>query len=380
MSLAEHARAAFRRRYGREPRLFRAPGRVNLIGEHTDYNDGFVLPIAIERETLVASSPRADRTLRVHSTALSISGEIELGAPPCKRRGTFLDYVEGMARSLPDPGAGADLLVDSDVPPGGGLSSSAALELAVGLALLDRWGTSLDLERIALAGQRAEHEYVGTRCGIMDQLVVALAEADHALLIDCRTLARRAIPLGGGAVVVVCDTRSKHDLASSAYNDRRAECERAVAALAERLPSVRALRDVSRDELAAHAGALDAVAARRARHVVTENERTLEAADALAASDYARFGTLMLESHESLRVDYEVSTPELDALVRAVVGQPGVFGARLTGGGFGGCTITLVRPERADAVSEILRRTLHDEFARTAGVFTTRAARGAGPL
>jgi len=365
-------RSAFRERYGREPRLFRAPGRVNLIGEHTDYNEGFVLPMAIERETLVAAAPRADRTVRASSLNLGAEAEFDLDAPGERRRGTWLDYVEGVARSLDGREvarlSGADLLILSDVPLGAGLSSSASLEISTGLALASLSGAGADRVGLALAGQRAEHEYVGTRCGIMDQFTAAMARAGHALLIDCRTLEATHIPFDtAGVSVAICDTNVKHELSNSEYNRRREECERGVELLRAALPSIRALRDVGADEFERHAHLLPDTVRRRCRHVVTENARTLAAADALGRGDLAEMGPLMKLSHLSLRDDYEVSCAELDALVEIACSLGGVLGARMTGGGFGGSTVSLVRRGALDE----FRKVVAEEYARRTGLETS---------
>lgn len=356
-------RRSFRERYESEPRLFRAPGRVNLIGEHTDYNEGFVLPMAIDRETVVAGARRADRRVRVYSLNLGEAEEFDLDRPGEKRRGIWLDYVEGVARVLESRGVrlgGVNLAVLSDVPAGAGLSSSAALEVSAGLALASLAGKEVDKVALALAGQQAEHVYVGTMCGIMDQFVAALGREGHALLIDCRTLEATPVPLDTSEVaVVICDTNVKHKLASSEYNVRRAECEQGVALLRAALPEVRALRDVSVAEFARREGLLPEPVRRRCRHVVTENERTLLAARALTDGDLDEMGQLMYASHRSLRDDYEVSTPELDALVK-IAEDLGTIGARLTGGGFGGSTVNLVRRDALATFQETVTR----EYAR----------------
>jgi len=369
-------RRRFREIVGRDPRLFVAPGRVNLIGEHTDYNEGFVLPMAIDRRTLVAASPRDDRRVVVRSLSFDASAEIDLDAAPEPRRRSWVDYVEGVARVLEARGSrlhGTDLVLDSDVPTGAGLSSSAALEVGVGLALLGIAGVSLDRVALALAAQAAEHEYVGTRCGIMDQYISALARDRHALLIDCRSLEPAWVPLDGDVKILICDTKVKHSLATGEYNTRRAECEQGVALLRARLPEIRALRDVTSEQLAEHASVLPDVVRRRCRHVVSENERTTRAADALRAGDHATFGTLMFESHASLRDDYEVSAPELDACVEAARTVRGVFGARMTGGGFGGCTVNLVAADAVEELTAVLARAL----PKPPDVFVSHAAAGA---
>ncbi|HEX5705894.1 MAG TPA: galactokinase [Pyrinomonadaceae bacterium] len=374
-------RRAFRERYGREPRLFRAPGRVNLIGEHTDYNGGFVLPLAIDRETVVAAAPRADRLVRVLTLNSNAEAEFDLDHAGPPRRGIWLDYVEGVARALIERGArlaGADMMILSDVPSGAGLSSSAALEVASGLAMMSVSGVEVDRVELALAGQQAEHTYVGALVGIMDQLVSALGRAGHALLIDCRTLAVEHVPLDTSrAAVVICDSRVKHELSSSEYNTRRAECERGVELLRERLPAVVQLRDVSVEEFARRESDLPEPVRRRCRHVVTENARTLAAATALRRGDLVEVGRLMNESHVSLRDDYEVSSAELDALAETAWGADGVFGSRMTGGGFGGSTVSLVRRDALDEFTRTTTRAYTERFGFAPVVYVSEAGEGA---
>lgn len=375
-------KSSFVERFGREPRLFSAPGRVNLIGEHTDYNDGFVLPMAIERRTFVAAAPREDGRIVAQSLGIAEPFEVELAAPGQPRRGIWGDYVEGTARALMARGvpvSGASLLIDSDVPAGAGLSASAALETAVGLALASLAGRG-DLERVtlALAGQAAEHEYVGTRCGIMDQYIAALGVKGGALLIDCRSLEPRVVAMDlGSAAVAICDTRVKHELASSAYNERRSECERAVAHFAKYIPGIVALRDVTEEAFEQYAPELPDVLLRRARHVVTENGRTLAAAELLERGELDRFGSLMAASHASLRDDYEVSAPELDLAVEIALEVPGVYGARMTGGGFGGCAIALAAGRAVGELTEAWQRRMRDRFGRSVEVFASAACEGA---
>ncbi|HYE64412.1 MAG TPA: galactokinase [Pyrinomonadaceae bacterium] len=361
-------RRTFQELYGRDARLFRAPGRVNLIGEHTDYNEGFVLPMAIDRETVVAAATRTDRRIRVRSLNLNETLEFDLDGPGQPQRGLWLDYVEGVARVLEERGSrlrGADMVLQSDVPEGSGLSSSAALEISVGLALTSLSGIAIDPIELALAGQRAEHVYVGTKCGIMDQFIAALAQRGHALLIDCRTLEATPIPLNTeNAPVAICDTGVKHELASSAYNERRAQCEQGVELLREVLPGIRALRDVSVADFHQYEERLPEPIRRRCRHVVTENARTLSATEALRSGDLAETGRLMYESHRSLRDDYEVSCLELDLMVASAGRVEGVWGARMTGGGFGGCTVNLVD-----------RRGLAEFQERVAGEYKTVTGR-----
>jgi len=372
----------FAKRFAATPRVFSAPGRVNLIGEHTDYNDGFVLPMAIERRTSVAASRRDDRRVVAVSGALGETFEFELDRPGAPLRGIWGDYVEGTARALVARGVpvtGANLWIESDVPRGAGLSASAALETSIGLALSALAGR-LDLDRVTLAraGQAAEHEYVGTLCGIMDQYIAALGVERHALFVDCRSLEARSVPLElSDSKLVVCDTGVKHELASSAYNQRRRECEEAVRLLLPALPGIVALRDVDGPSFERHADLLPEVVRRRARHVVTENERTLRAEVALAARNFAEFGRLMVASHVSLRDDYEVSCPELDLAVDEALAEPGIHGARMTGGGFGGCMIALARTASVEPLIERVTRALAARFGATVHAFATDAATGA---
>ena len=308
--------------------IARAPGRVNLIGEHTDYNEGFVLPCAIDRFTTVESTPRADRI--VHVETLGDQDRFSLDA--IERTGTWRDYIRGVVALLALE-HGATLRIESTVPRGAGLSSSAAVEIAVARALSDLPG-----EELALLGQRAENGFVGVQSGIMDQFAVTLARAGHALLLDCRDLTYRHIPIPVGVAIVVCDSRVKRRLKESGYNDRRAATEAAARRLG--LPS---LRDATLEQVADDP---------RARHVVSENERTLRGAAALEAGDLETFGALMDASHASLRDDYEVVPPELDELAAALRLVPGCYGSRITGAGFGGCTVSLVRDDAVDAARE----------------------------
>ena len=351
MSLIDDLRSRFVERFGARPQIYRAPGRVNLIGEHTDYNDGFVLPAAIDLATYAGVAPRDDRRLVIHSLAFGESVEFALdGASPAPRR-HWSDYVVGVVQGLRREGfalSGANVMLASELPMGAGLSTSAALEVVVGFALCDLCGLLLHREALALLCQRAENEFVGIRCGVMDQLISCCGVADHALLIDCRTLAMRAAPLDAKARLVICNTMVSHELAASEYNKRREECERAVALLSQKLEGVSALRDVSPEQLALYGAALPDAILRRARHVVTENARTLAAAAALESADLALFGRLMNASHASLRDDYEVSCAEADLMVELAQNIEGVFGARMTGGGFGGSTVNLVEAGTAD--------------------------------
>jgi galactokinase len=381
---ARELAAAFKNRYGTSPRIFRAPGRVNLIGEHTDYNDGFVLPLAIDRETLVAIAPRRDSILRIWSLNLDDSKALDLGKLGRGRRGEWVDYIEGIASALTARGmnlSGADIALKSNVGIGSGLSSSAALEISLATALVAVSGSSIDPLSLALAGQTAEHVHVGIQCGIMDQYTAVHASKDHALLLDCRSLESKQIPLRLREYqVVICDSRVRHTLASSEYNLRRQDCEAGVQQLSSVLSGIRALRDVTPDQLEAHRSTLPGTVYRRCRHVIGENARTLKAADALAAGDVNQVGILMSESHRSLRDDYEVSCIELDILVESASAQPGVLGARMTGGGFGGCTVNLVRESRLDTFCEAVSSEYQARIGITPDIFAVCASPGAGEI
>jgi len=354
-------------------RLYRAPGRVNLIGEHTDYNGGFVLPIAIEPACYVAAAANQDGVLRVHSQNLGESRQWPLEQlARLKPAGDWGDYVAGVAQQMcrQRPAVPAlNVLVHSTVPVGGGLSSSAALEVAVALALLgSRPKEPLELAQLC---HRAETSFVGLPCGIMDQYVSLFARAGAALWIDCRSLASRAVPLPPGCVVMAVNSRVKHELGRSAYGERVAEC-----ALAAKALGVGSLREATIESVAGG----EAVPMRRARHVVSENRRVHDFVEACTRGDPLKMGTLMVESHESLRLDYEVSCEELDWLVEAARKVPGVLGARMTGGGFGGCTVNLLRAEAEAAfVSEVSAAYLK-RFGVVPEFYECRPAAAAGEI
>src|SRR3984957_1879574 len=332
----------FEKLFGSTPRIFRAPGRVNLIGEHTDYNDGFVMPASLGFSTYVAIARRYDRKLLIHSEEFPGKFEFELDRSPEKRVGAWCDYVLGVASVLRQRGhklEGANLLVHGEVPIGAGLSSSAALEVSSALALLSLDESHMPLPEVAQICREAENLFVGARVGIMDQFVSCMGRAGHGLLLDCRSLEFQFVPIPAGLVLVVCNTMVKHDLATGAYNMRREECEAGVRAFANWDPAIRALRDVSVEMLNEHADELSATIRKRCTHVIRENQRTLDAASALTDGDLDRVGRLMRESHSSLRDLYEVSCSELDVMVEAAQGLPGFCGGRMTGGGFGGCPL-----------------------------------------
>jgi galactokinase len=350
----------FESRFGVRPRVFRAPGRVNLIGEHTDYNDGFVMPAALGFSTFVAISPRQDRKLLIHSEEFPGEFDYDLDALPTQRTGAWCDYVLGVAVVLRQRGSnlrGANLSVHGEVPIGAGLSSSAAIEVASALALLSLEETRWALPEVAKLCRQAENEFVGARVGIMDQFVSCMGKSGHACLLDCRSLEFKFVPIPAGIQLVICNTMVKHDLATGAYNQRREECEQGVRYFAKSDPAIRALRDVSVEMLERTVQGLPPVIAKRCTHVVRENQRTLDAAQSLIAGDLKAVGGLMRDSHNSLRDLYEVSCRELDAMVEAAEGLPGFIGGRMTGGGFGGCTVNLVRAEHAqEFASQIAER------------------------
>lgn len=375
------AAAGFRQVYGRDPAgVSRAPGRVNLIGEHTDYNDGLVLPAALEAATWTAAAVRDDRRLRVHAANPGDSVEFDLDAPGPPRQGHWSDYVRGMAVALETDGfrlRGTDLRVAGTVPEGAGLSSSAALTMSVGLALLEAAGLAWDGVRLALAGQRAEREFAGTQCGVMDPFVSVHARAGTALLLDCRSLTFRHLPIPGDLRLAICDSGVRHQLAGGEYNRRRAECEDGVERWRTRWPEIRALRDLTPERLAEGSDELPETIRRRCRHVVSENARVEAFATALEQGDRARMGTLMEASHRSLRDDYEVSCMELDLLVDLAQSAPGTVGARMTGGGFGGSTVNLVEAGSVDAFQKAMIDGYGKATGRALRVFVTAAGEGA---
>lgn len=360
-------------------RVFRAPGRVNLIGEHTDYNDGFVMPVAIGFSTWVTAVRRDDRTVSIFSENFSEPVEFDLDDKNLRAQGHWSDYVKGVAVTLERAGyrlRGAKLRIRGEVPIGSGLSSSAALEVASAFALLTTSGITIDRVELAKLCQRAENEFVGMRCGIMDQFASANGQVGKALLLDCRSLEYKPVALPEAARLAVCNTMVKHSLATSEYNARRLECEKAVRYFAERLPNVRALRDVSEEELKSLGTDLPEVIYRRARHVITENQRVLAAGAALERDDLQTFGQLMKSSHDSLRHDYEVSCKELDLMVQLAQQVRGVFGSRMTGGGFGGSTVNLVAAENVDEFKEVVSRSYENATGLPPEIYICDAAGG----
>ncbi len=363
LRLPAEMRKLFRELYGGDCRLFRAPGRINLIGEHTDYNDGFVMPAAIDLHCWVAVAPATSRGVEVYSRNFTESRSFDLDRP--QPRSDWSDYVQGVAFMLEKSGyrfPGAKLLVFSNVPIGSGLSSSAALEVAAGLALLDTQETPCDRVHLAKLCQRAENEFVGARCGIMDQFVACNGKAGHLLMLDCRSLEHRFLPIQEDVCLVICNTMVKHAIAGGEYNMRRSQCEEGVCLLSRALPGISALRDLSTEDLERFRKFLPSTVHKRCRHVVGENQRVVAAAAALEHKDLESFGKLMAASHQSLRDDYEVSTSELDLMVELANSVKGVYGARMTGGGFGGCTVNVVASR---AVPEFAKKIASAYEART---------------
>ena len=361
-------------------RVVRAPGRVNLIGEHTDYNLGYVLPAAIDLEIRIAYLPTDDGLVRLIRLD---SGETDAfdTAADRPRSGSWLDYVAGTAWALREAGlpiGGLRGVVASTLPPNAGLSSSAAIELASAWAMLDETAPTIDPLRLARICQRAENGYVGVQSGLMDQFAEACGVADSAMLLDCRSLDWRPVPIPDGLALVVCHTGSARHLDGSAYNERRAQCQAAVDVLAVDDPSITSLRDVTEAALAAAADRLPPVVRRRAEHIVAENARVLATVEALEADDRSAIGRLFAASHASLRDRFEVSSPELDAMVEIAVGVPGVVGARMTGAGFGGCTINLVEEGAADALRAAVERDYPARTGLVPRVLPVRAVAGAG--
>ncbi len=374
MDLQSRVTAEFQQQFGSPPgTIVRAPGRVNLIGEHTDYNDGFVLPMAIDRAIWMALSPRTDRHVVTHSLDFAETAEFDLDR--LEKRAGWVEYLKGVAWALQEAGhalTGFNAVVAGDVPIGAGLSSSAAWELAAARAFAETSGLAWHPAPMALLGQRAENKWVGMNCGIMDQMISAAGQAHHALLIDCRSLETQSVPLPSGVVVVVLDTATRRGLVDSAYNERRSQCE-AVA----QFFGVKALRDVTLEQLNDKRDQLDRVAYRRARHVISENDRTLLAVDAMKNGEAIELGKLMQLSHMSLRDDFEVSSRELNIMVECAEHQSGCYGARMTGAGFGGCAVALVRQDAAEAFSVGVAAEYEDATGLKPNIYICTATNGA---
>ena len=368
--------SAFKAAYGSNPEIIvAAPGRVNLIGEHTDYNEGFVLPAAIDRHVVLAASSRKDWTVQINALDFEERTEFSLDNLQRQTQIKWGNYQRGVAWALQSEGyalTGLNAVLTSDVPIGSGLSSSAAIELATCTAFQTLSHLQLDGVRRALICQKAENEFVGMRCGIMDQYIISLGQRNHALLIDCRDLSYTLVPLAPEANLVICDTRKRRGLVDSEYNTRRSECEQGAAFF-----GVRALRDVTLAMFANREVKLDQTVRRRCRHIIYENQRVLDAVQALQTGDLVWFGGLMKESHVSLRDDYQVSCRELDTMVEIAWRQPGVLGARMTGAGFGGCTVNLVQNGYIAGFLQQVAREYQDATCLQPDIYVCTAEEGA---
>lgn len=375
---------SFAAAFGRAPEVWtRAPGRVDLMGSHTDYNQGWVLTMAIDRDTWVAASPREDHTVRVRSLNTEGEGVISLGNIRRDEALLWPNYVAGMAWALQEAGhalAGCDLLVHTTVPLSSGLSSSAALEMAACVALENLSGFVLDPVTRAKLGQRAENAFVGVNCGILDQYTSSVGEAGSALALDCRALSSFAAPMAPSIGVVICDTKAKRELAGSQYGVRRAQCEEAVRILSSKKPGITALRDVSVEEVEVWQGLLPPAERRRARFIVEENARVLALAEALKADDRAEIGALTRASFAGARDLYEITIPEMGHMWEAMLAGPGVIGARQAGAGFGGCLVAFVERDALEAFAFSVARAYQDATGITPAVYPVCAAQGAGAV
>jgi galactokinase len=370
----------FQARFGTGASIYRAPGRVNLIGEHTDYNEGFVLPAAIGFSCWVAIAPREDGRLVLFSENFNETREIDLERLGNRGSGHWSDYPVGVAWALQDAGyrlRGANIYIAGDVPVGAGLSSSAAVEVSTGYALLSAAKQSIDRTKLALLCQRAENDFVGMRCGIMDQFVSCQGRAGHALMLDCRSLEYRALRIPERVRLVICNTMVKHKLQAGEYNVRRAECEEAVAKLATALPGIRSLRDVSSEQLEQNRKLLTDVLYRRCRHIISENKRVRQVADLFGAGKTNGLREVMAASQASMRDDYEISCRELDVMVEIAERQQGVYGARMTGGGFGGCTINFVDLEHAESFQRKVSADYQAAIGLRPDIYICEASQGA---
>lgn len=371
-------------RFGRKGTAFQAPGRVNLIGEHTDTSEGFVMPAALDLRTVSVLSPRSDSIANIYSANFEDQVSLDLRALPAGPRRHWSDYAAGILWSLAERGvesSGFDMTIAGNVPIGSGLSSSASIEVAVAVAVLALAGVAMEKTEIARACQFAENRFIGAQSGIMDPLASCCGVAGHALLLDCRSLQYEPLPLPEGALVVICNSMVKHALSDAGgYNARRAEVQEGLRILQQGHPEFHTLRDVSEEQLRARQGDMPDNIFRRCLHVVTEDARVLEAAAALRRHDIALFGRLMVEAHVSMRDNYQASCKETDTLVELALEQPGCLGARITGGGFGGCTVNMVATGDADAFVEQVRAGYRDATGIDAEIYLSKASDGAGPL
>jgi galactokinase len=379
--LGEHIAVEFQKCYGHSPRwIVAAPGRVNVIGEHTDYNDGFVLPMAIERYAIMAADTAAtSEKFSIYDTQFKERATIDISAPVTKGQPKWSNYIRGVLAGFQNRGQkipALDVAFMSTVPLGGGLSSSAALEVCTATLIEAATGREIDPIEKALLAQKAEHEFAGVPCGIMDQFVSVLGRRDHLLLLDCRTHKTELVPMSDPSVdLLIVNTNVKHELGNGEYARRRAECEQAA-----KIIGVASLRDATADQLERAKGRMSEVVYCRARHVIGEIERTLHAAEGIRASNWPGVGNLMYASHASLSDDYEVSCKELDAVVEiagAIGAKGGVYGCRMTGGGFGGCAVALVKADAVDTITDKIKADYKAKTGIEASIFSSRPASGA---
>jgi len=374
--------ASFREHFGGEPELMvRAPGRVNLIGEHTDYNDGFVFPVAIDRDIMVFSRPRDDNLVRIYSLDPPEMSEFYLDNIQHDDEIAWSNYPKGVAHFLQEAGyslRGMEATLLGNIPQAAGLSSSAAMEVSSAMTYEKIGGLEIDPAQMALICQKAENEFVGVNCGIMDQFISRMGRKDHALLLDCRSLEFDLVPLNlEGAKIVVCNTGVKRGLVDSEYNERRSECERGVELLDEFLPGIKALRDVDIEDFHKYKSHLPEITEKRCRYVIQEDDRVLESIQALADGDLLKFGYLMNESHVGLRDEYEVSCPELDAMAEIAWSIDGVIGSRMTGAGFGGCTVTLILESAVEELVEKVNKEYQERTGLQPEIYVCTAEDGA---
>ncbi|MBE3040528.1 MAG: galactokinase [Chloroflexi bacterium] len=370
--------------FGQSPVIWgRAPGRVDLMGSHTDYNMGYVMTMAIDRDTWIAASPRADRDVVIYSMNAEGGGAFCLDGIQRDHAWPWTNYIRGMVINLRKEGfplTGMNALVHSTVPFGSGLSSSAAFEMAAGVVFQQLGGFAVDPVRLALLGQKAENQFVGVNCGILDQYSSTMGQAGYSLLLDCRDLSNRSTPIAAGVQVVICDTRAERNLAGTEYGERRAQCEEGVRILRQFEPNVQTLRDVTLEQFQAHSDALPPLVVKRCQFIIEENQRVLDLAGALARGDRPQLGALYAASYLGARDLYEIGIPSMQMMMDAMLSAPGVIGARQAGAGFGGCMVALVEAEQIEAFAAHVRAAYRVSSGTEAQVYPVNPSAGAGPL
>lgn len=380
----EYLTQQFTQAYHRAPEVWaRAPGRVDLMGSHTDYNLGYVMTMTIDRDTWIAAAPRSDMQVHLHSLNLKGSAQFDLNDRSFDHEAPWSNYIRGMAAVLHDAGYplhGWDGMIHSTIPFASGLSSSAAIEMAVGVVFQAVGGFTLDGVTLARLGQKAENQFVGVNCGILDQYSSAMGRAESSLLLDCRSLASQIMPISSEVTVVICDTRAKRSLAGTEYGERRAQCEEGVRILQTFIPSITALRDVTPAIFAAHEHVLPALVARRCRFIIEEDQRVLDLAGALAMGDRPRLAELTAQSYAGARDLYEIGAPAMQAMVNAALEAPGVIGVRQAGAGFGGCMVALVESPHVEAFCSAARMVYRQATGIDPAIYAVHAADGAGAL